>query len=159
MVLSFEEQINMIRRFELRDLSDVMEIWLGGNIDSHYFIETGFWTSNFAMVETSIVSAEVYVYIDNKVILGFIGLEGDHIEGLFVKKDYRSQGIGKQLIDYAKVRHSKLSLSVYERNSSATKFYEREGFKRMGTQLNHYTGEVECVMQWSSSSAQRMKLA
>ncbi|MFR0610694.1 GNAT family N-acetyltransferase [Limosilactobacillus mucosae] len=37
----------------------------------------------------------------------------DQIEGIFVAKEVQSQGIGKQLLDFVKTRHSHLSLNVY----------------------------------------------
>jgi GNAT superfamily N-acetyltransferase len=56
------------------------------------------------------------------------------IDSLAVDQNYRSQGIGKELIRLAKDTAKsegldKLSLFVFEENSLAQKFYEREGFK------------------------------
>ena len=33
----------MIRRFETRDLDEVMALWLHANIESHSFIEADYW--------------------------------------------------------------------------------------------------------------------
>ena len=56
------------------------------------------------------------------------------IDSLAVDVRYRSQGIGKELIKLAKdfaesEGLAKLSLFVFEENTHAHKFYEREGFK------------------------------
>lgn len=138
----------MIRRFETRDLSSVMELWLKGNVETHSFIKPAFWYENLQTVQASIASAEVYVYSEDENILGFIGLSGDHIEGLFVKQGHRSRGIGSKLLDFVKIHHTQLTLTVYERNLLATKFYEREGFRKQGFQLDQFTSEVEYVMKW-----------
>ena len=33
----------MIRRFETRDLNEIMDLWLHANIESHSFIEADYW--------------------------------------------------------------------------------------------------------------------
>ena len=141
----------MIRRYENPDLSSVMELWLKGNVETHSFIKPAYWYANLQTVQASITSAEVYVYTENEFVVGFIGLNGDHIEGLFVKKGYRSRGIGRKLLDYVKIHHTQLTLAVYERNLLATKFYEREGFHKQGLQLDQFTSELEYVMKWQTN--------
>ena len=37
----------MIRRFETRDLDEVMSLWLHANIESHSFIEADYWKKNY----------------------------------------------------------------------------------------------------------------
>ncbi len=59
--------------------------------------------------------AEVWVYETDGVIAGFIGLNDDYIAGIFVEYEYRSKGIGKELIDFAKMNRMRLSLDVYEK--------------------------------------------
>ena len=46
--------------------------------------------------------AEVYVYEDDKMIQGFVGLSNEYIEGIFVSAEMQSQGIGKILLNYVK---------------------------------------------------------
>lgn len=48
------------------------------------------------MVREMLPLAEIYVYEDDytKQIDGFIGLNNDYIEGLFVKETMQSKGIG-----------------------------------------------------------------
>jgi GNAT superfamily N-acetyltransferase len=72
--------------------------------------------------------AEIYVHEDDctKQIDGFIGLNDDYIEGVFVKETMQSKGIGKQLLNHAKEFRLKLKLSVYQENEKAIKFYLRE---------------------------------
>ena len=105
----------MIRKFSKADLDKVMQIWLFANMDAHHFIPKSYWESNFEMVKGILPAAEVYVYEnpDKNELLGFIGLTDNYIAGLFVRKDVQSQGIGKELLDYAKEVKDHLSLSVY----------------------------------------------
>ena len=60
----------------------------------------------------------------------------------------RSQGIGKQLLDYVKGRKAKLSLNVYQKNTRAIRFYEREGFDIKCEGLDKATGEKDYEMIW-----------
>ena len=60
----------------------------------------------------------------------------------------RSQGIGKLLLNYAKDRKAKLSLNVYQKNTRAIRFYEREGFDIKCEGLDEATGEKEYEMIW-----------
>ena len=46
--------------------------------------------------------AEVYVYEKDDDIRGFIGMMENYIAGIFVDEKFRSCGIGRELLDYAK---------------------------------------------------------
>ena len=55
----------MIRRFENKDLDQVMSIWLQVNMESHSFIEADYWKNNYEMVREMIPKAEVLVSEEN----------------------------------------------------------------------------------------------
>lgn len=118
----------MIRRMEPADTERVSEIWLEANREAHGFIPASYWEENFQMVKEMLPLAEVYVWEDTGGIQGFVGLNGDYIEGIFVSGSRRSAGIGRQLVDHCKEIRSSLRLKVYEKNRRAAAFYLREGF-------------------------------
>ena len=60
----------------------------------------------------------------------------------------QSQGIGKALLNYAKDKRSKLLLNVYQKNTRAISFYQREGFEIQHSGLDEATGEKDYVMAW-----------
>ncbi len=62
------------------------------------------------------------------MIQGFVGLNNEYIEGIFVSDEMQSCGIGKLLLDYIKDKKVRLQLSVYQKNARAISFYQREGF-------------------------------
>lgn len=138
----------MIRKFQKSDIKEVMKIWLEGNVDAHSFVQEEYWKSNFQMVKEQLSQAEVYVYEDNGTLEGFIGLQKDYIAGIFVKKEYRSNGIGKELLDYAKAIHRELTLNVYKKNCRAFEFYKREGFLVVSEEIDQETGEADIAMRW-----------
>lgn len=105
-----------------------MRIWLDANLDAHPFVSAAFWHENFEYAKAQIPKAETYVDEKNGIVAGFIGLNGNYIEGLFVKKEFRSSGIGTALLDHVKKQKSSLKLHVYCENQNAVAFYIKNGF-------------------------------
>ena len=138
----------MIREFQRDDINKVADIWLNTNIKAHSFIHAQYWKDNFELVKELLLQAEVYVYEENLEIQGFIGLDGEYIEGIFVSGEMQSQGIGKILLNYAKDKRNKLYLNVYQKNARAISFYQREEFEILCEDLDETTGEKEYVMMW-----------
>ena len=138
----------MIRELRKVDINKVAEIWLDTNIKTHYFISAQYWKSNFELVKELILQATVYVYEDKQEIQGFIGLSNEYIEGIFVSAEMQSQGIGKILLNYVKGKRNKLILNVYQKNTRAISFYQREGFEIQYSGLDEATGEKDYVMAW-----------
>ena len=138
----------MIRELRKVDINKVAEIWLDTNIKTHYFISAQYWKSNFELVKELLLQATVYVYEDKQEIQGFIGLSNEYIEGIFVSAEMQSQGIGKILLNYVKGKRNKLILNVYQKNTRAISFYQREGFDIQYSGLDEATGEKDYVMAW-----------
>lgn len=140
----------MIRKFKNNDLPAIMQIWLTSNIEAHNFVPEKYWTDHFEMVKEVLPQAEIYVSENENTrqIDGFIGLNQDYIEGIFVKKSMRSKGIGKQLLDYVKKIKPQISLSVYQKNNKAISFYQREHFMIQEESMDDDTGEKELFMIW-----------
>lgn len=143
-------QVKMIRKLNRLDLKCVMQIWFESNLQAHHFIPKEYWTDHFDSVREMISQAEVYVYenVCTHTIEGFIGLTGNDIAGIFVQKNARSTGIGKQLLDYVKLIKQSLSLWVYRRNERAVAFYRRECFMIQAESVDEDTGEDEFLMVW-----------
>ena len=138
----------MIRELRKVDINKVAEICLDTNIKTHYFISAQYWKSNFELVKELLLQATVYVYEDKQEIQGFIGLSNEYIEGIFVSAEMQSQGIGKILLNYVKGKRNKLILNVYQKNTRAISFYQREGFEIQYSGLDEATGEKDYVMAW-----------
>lgn len=141
----------MIRKMQNIDINRVADIWLKTNLKAHYFIPEQYWTSNYELVKERMSQAEVYVYEDDKMIQGFIGINDEYIEGIFVSDEMQSRGIGKILLDYIKDKKDRLQLKVYQKNVRAMSFYQREGFTIQSESMDEFTREKEYVMNWESS--------
>ena len=140
----------MIRELQNVDINKVADLWLKTNLEAHDFIPGQYWTSNYEAVKKMLPQAEVYVYEDNKIIQGFVGVRDEYIEGIFVSGKMQSHGIGKALLDYIKDKKVRLQLNVYQKNIRAMSFYKREGFTIQSEGLDEFTGEKEYVMEWNS---------
>ena len=138
----------MIRRFETRDLDEVMALWLHANIESHSFIEADYWKKNYDMVRKLIPEAEVFVAEENEEILGFIGLTDTYIAGIFVKETEQSKGIGTELLRTVMKLKDQLNLNVYKKNMRAVVFYQNRGFKIVNQKTDENTSEEEYTMKW-----------
>ena len=141
----------MIRKLQKVDINRVADIWLKTNLKAHFFIPEQYWISNYEFVKEMLPQAEVYVYEDDKMIQGFIGVSDEYIEGIFVSDEMQSRGIGKMLLDYIKDKKDKLQLKVYQKNVRAMSFYQREGFTIQSESMDEFTREKEYVMNWESS--------
>lgn len=142
--------------FDARDLDQVMELWLNGNIEAHDFIPRNYWESNAPMVREQLLQAEIYVYETDGKILGFVGLQGDYLAGIFVDRHARSMGIGGQLIHYVQKIRRTLTLNVYRKNQRAMEFYLREGFSVLSEDIDKATGETDIVLSWKFEERNRL---
>lgn len=149
----------MIRKLRREDIHQVMSIWLEGNLQAHNFIKENYWKAYYDSVQEQLLSAEVYVYeeereegkkdgLQHKSILGFAGMEGDYLAGIFVNQKFRSMGIGKCLLDHIKEYHTHFSLKVYQKNTKAIGFYHREGLVITAEGTDAETKEEEYTMTW-----------
>ena len=113
-----------------------------------FYIEKEYWENNLEDVKFAILNSDVYIFESKNTILGFIGIVDGYIAGIFVKEDMQNKGIGKQLINKCKNKYNNLTLRVYERNKKAIKFYIREGFKTVDTEIDKQTSQRELLMRW-----------
>ncbi|MFQ9511192.1 MAG: GNAT family N-acetyltransferase [Lachnospiraceae bacterium] len=134
-----------------------MQIWLDGNIEAHSFVSQEYGKSNFPLVMEQLLLAEVYVYEIDSLVLGFVGMQEDYLAGIFVDKAAQSMGVGKQLLDYIKETHSVFSLNVYQENSRAITFYQREGLTITAEGIEEDTGNIEYSMEWMQEQVEAMR--
>jgi len=138
----------MIRELRKTDIKRVAEIWLNANLQAHSFISPQYWMGNFDLVKAML--PQVYVYEDARNIQGFVGLNSEQFEGIFVSGEMRSQGIGRFLLDFIKTKKPELHLNVYRKNTRAIRFYQREDFEILNEGLDEAIGEKDCAMLWRS---------
>lgn len=138
----------MIRPYNSNDLEQVMSLWLDSTISAHPFIDAGYWHQVKPLVaEQYLPHSVTWVYEHKQEILGFISiLDNNLIGALFVKTSSQQTGIGKALIEYAKLNYPLLLLEVYPQNERAYQFYQRMGFKTLSESFNEETGAMVATM-------------
>jgi len=139
----------MIRRMKISEIDEIGDIWLQSNLEAHNFIDRSYWLDNLIPVKEQFKQADIFVYAEDQKVLGFVGLQGNYIAGIFVKSEFRSHSIGRQLLDYLKNNYSNLSLDVYDKNFRAVKFYQKNGFTIVSTDINSDSDEKEYRMTWA----------
>ncbi|HWU27231.1 MAG TPA: GNAT family N-acetyltransferase [Rhizomicrobium sp.] len=81
-------------------------------------------------------------------VTGFIALHGNELEQLFIAPEHQGNGIGKQMLDFAKAqRPGGLHLTT-ALQSRAGRFYEREGLTRGATGVNRRFGHAIVHYDW-----------
>lgn len=139
----------MIRKFETKDTERVMQIWLEANMETHDFVPSDYWLSQYQSVQKQLLQADIYVYEQDREIQGFVGMMDDYLAGIFVDKKCRSMGIGKDLLECVKENYPAFSLNVYQKNQRAVDFYLREGLSIVSEGMDEDSVETEYTMAWS----------
>lgn len=131
------------------EIDTVMQLWLNSTIKAHPFIVETYWKSNYEIIRDQYMPlSEVYVYVEDKMILGFVSFPEDSFIGaLFVDVDAQGKGIGKQLIQHVKPLYDTLTLNVYKDNINALNFYKHMGFTIESESVNEETSKVEYLMR------------
>lgn len=130
-----------VRKVKINDLSRIAEIYVFNNRKNYFPI---FKDEEFSFGELQVVSLvdnyfkkdeiinNIYVF-DDGVIKGFIQMHEKEICKIYVDTFFQSEGIGKELIEYAINELHGDNLWALEKNIRAISFYKKHGF--------HLTGE------------------
>ncbi|MGN1301023.1 MAG: ribosomal protein S18-alanine N-acetyltransferase [Clostridia bacterium] len=128
-------------------LSDLNEI--SNNLTSDF---DEFWNSSILESELKNPFSQYIIAKLNKEIVGFAGVidtvDQLEITNIVVKKDYRKNGIGNELltklITLAKENgKDKITLEVNNTNLAAIKLYEKNGFKNVGFRKKYYNNTYD----------------
>ncbi|MDE7174421.1 MAG: GNAT family N-acetyltransferase, partial [Helicobacter sp.] len=118
-------------------LPHVVKLWEGSVRSSHHFLNEQDILSIQREVKKALKSTQhVIVAKQKKTFLGFIGIEKNRIEMLFVSPLIFRQGIGRALIKETLNRflnhYQTISVDCNEQNSQALGFYRHLGFEIIG---------------------------
>ncbi|WP_108821283.1 GNAT family N-acetyltransferase [Dysgonomonas sp. Marseille-P4361] len=130
----------MISPADKSDYPTLIKIWESAVRATHDFLSDEDFEFYKAHIPIYFKHVSLYKYVaDNGEIKGFLGIEDDSIEMLFVDNKCRRSGIGKELLDYAVHKLNARKVDVNEHNTQALNFYYHFGFKEFDR--SEYDGE------------------
>ena len=122
-----------IRRSRLDEGLRMVEIWRAAVDATHDFLTPEDRIAIDEEVQGFLPSTPLWVAVDESDrALGFMLLDDDRMEALFVDSAYRHQGVGRALVGHALQLQSAITTEVNEQNAQAVGFYEHLGFVRTG---------------------------
>ena len=133
----------MIRRIKESDIPFINEIVKNYDKDfmHHYTLDMYLDSDVYLM----------YLYEEDNIIKGFIICnhlyEKMEILLLFVKDEFRNQGIGRKLVEYLYSLSVIIALEVSVENYPALHLYEKLGFKEVGRRSKYYKGIDALIME------------
>lgn len=122
------------RQGDAADFEALTGIWFRAVQASHDFLTPDQIEGYRRRMPTEFLPAvaEIHVAEEAGEPVGFIGMNGEEIDMLFVDPDRHGQGVGKALIDLAAKDRDRLSVDVNEQNPDAYGFYLHLGFRETG---------------------------
>lgn len=121
-----------IRAYEASDLNRLSSIWHDASLTAHSFLGSERLQEQRALIENEYLpKAETWVACRTGEPVGFIGLVGTFIGGVFVEPTLQGGGVGRALIDHAMKLKGELNLEVYTDNKKTVAFYQRLGFEEL----------------------------
>lgn len=108
----------------------LIEIWESSVRCTHFFLEE----SDISVLRPLILNSylpnlDVFSACNTDgIISGFIAVNKNHIEMLFIDEKYRGLGIGKLLINFAINSLNAVQVDVNEQNPLGVGFYQKMGF-------------------------------
>ena len=127
------EAIKKARLMEAGSLEQFTRIWEGAVRATHHFLSEQDIEKLKPLVKEALGAVEhLYYFERDDDPLGFVGVEKDKMEMLFIDADVRGRGIGRQLATFAIQTFGVIYVDVNEQNPQAIGFYEHLGFERIG---------------------------
>lgn len=119
------------RKSEIRDAQRTIEIWRRAVDATHDFLKPEDRLAIDREVQDFLPSAPLWLAVDdNDCAIGFMLLEGESIEALFIDPAFHGRGVGKAMVAHALEGRSSITTNVNEQNLQAVGFYEHLGFVR-----------------------------
>ena len=110
-------------------VQSLLEVWESSVRATHGFLKEGEVEYLRPFVEQGIREVPLLFCVEeNEMSAGFLGMEGDSIEMLFVHADFRGRGIGSTLMREALLLGAS-RVDVNEQNPQALGFYRCFGFE------------------------------
>lgn len=120
-----------VKKRDEKLVCELLQVWQKSVEATHLFLTEKDVYELIPYVKMGIMGIETLIIVqsqDTKVV-GFMGIEKEKIEMLFLHPDFFRRGIGTGLVNYAIRKCKVTSVDVNEQNPQAYEFYLSVGFK------------------------------
>ncbi len=120
----------MIQKLSTADYSQILEIWEASVRATHHFLseeDIAFYKP--LILKYALPDVDLYGVLSGEKICGFIGVSKEKAEMLFLRPEYRKQGLGRKLLEFAIKRLKIYKIDVNEENPDALGFYLHLGYR------------------------------
>lgn len=125
--------MSSIRPARAADGARLLDIWCKAVDATHDFLTPADRTAIEQEVAAFLPQSPAWLATDtDDHAIGFMLIDGTHMEALFIDPAWHGQGIGRRLVDHALSLHPTLTTDVNEQNDRAIAFYEALRFARTG---------------------------
>jgi len=122
-----------VRRGTAADAPRALEIWRAAVDATHRFLTPEDRAEIDLMVAGWLPTVELWLVDDDAGRpVGFLVMDGEMIDALFVDPSVHGQGYGTALLNYALTLSPHATVDASEQASNALAFYEARGFVRTG---------------------------
>ena len=114
-----------------RLIGQLLEVWERSVRATHLFLSAGEVAEIKPYVPQALreVPRLIVAWREDETPAGFMGIDGQKLEMLFLAPEERGQGLGGALIRYGMEHFDIREVTVNEQNPQARGFYERMGFR------------------------------
>ena len=149
----------MIRKYESADLEDLLSVWAAASAVAHPFLSSEFLRQERHNISNVYLpNAETWVWEADGRVVGFIALLGNEVGAIFVDPAYQRKGIGRALMDSARMVRDQLELEVFKENALGRAFYARYGFELVHEKIHEQTGREILRLRLAANQPMRPDL-
>jgi putative acetyltransferase len=124
-----------LRDWQLRasrpeDIEAMFEVWYASVLATHDFLAQSDLAEIGMLVRRDYLPNHEFTVAvdDHDRVIGFLRLEGNEIDSLFIAPAFRGRGLGRRFVAEAASRAATLEVEVNTQNGQAVGFYEAMGF-------------------------------
>ena len=115
------------------DFDEITDVWEASVRATHDFLkEEDILFFRPLILNEYLKVVDLYMIKSEGRIAGFTGLSETAIEMLFIHSDFRGNGIGRELLQFAVREKLVTKVDVNEQNAQAVGFYQKMGFMVKG---------------------------
>jgi putative acetyltransferase len=123
-----------IRASRADDVPRLFEVWQAAVAATHGFVSAEDKAEIAGIVrEQYLPNVPLWVAVDEADRpLGFMGMTGAMMDALFIDPTHHGRGLGRAMVEHARLIAPDLSVDVNEQNEAAVAFYRHLGFRQVG---------------------------